>query len=344
MPKAKRILIIEDMKEYSPKFLLSGLRKQIKGYVRLGHDVHVFNYGDAFWHVAPVMSKLMKRRWCKQYVDDLLAKVIGSYGPDIVHLSFANFIDGSTVDRIRQTVPNAFLLSIDGDPWPELQANRVEIASKLDFVFATNNGKWLDVYRKAGVPCAFLPNPCDPDINYRYDVEGRWKTDILFTGKTKLNKRYPTDPMRHELISRLAGMDNATLYGCFGRPRIDGMDYLYAISGARIALSINLANDVSMCHSDRLTHYLACGTFVLAKRVPDADLLFKDGVHLRYFDTIDEFFELADWHLAHEEERAGIAECGMRHIHAEFNGQKLAKYILDVVDHGSYEAPWWPCR
>jgi glycosyltransferase involved in cell wall biosynthesis len=135
-------------------------------------------------------------------------------------------------------------------------------------------------------------------------------------------------------------MGNCTFYGCLGRPRIGGIDYMYAISGARVALSIGVANDVRLCHSDRLTHYLACGTFVLAKRVPDSDLLFRDGVHLKYFDTAEEFFELADWYLAHEGERIKTANAGMKRAHTEFNGSKIAKYTLDVIENGDYIAPW----
>lgn len=341
MPKAKRIFIVEDMKEYTGKFLLSGIRKQVKGFIRLGHDVHRFSYGGAFWHIAPVMSKILSRRWCKDRVDELLVRELKSYNPDIIQISFANFLDVDTIARIREAVPHAFMYGFDGDPWPELQKDRVPIGSKLDLMLATNDGKWLDEYRKAGVHSLFMPNPCDPDYEYRYEVTDKWKTDILFTGKTRqTHKRLPIDPLRYEVISRLAKMENCTFYGCLGRPKIGGIDYQYAISGARIALSINIANDVSLYHSDRCTHYLASGAFVLAGRVPDSDLLFKDGVHIRYFDTADEFFELADWYLKHEDERIKIADAGMERAHAEFNGTKIAQYTLDIIEKGDYDAPW----
>jgi glycosyltransferase involved in cell wall biosynthesis len=340
MSRVKRIFIVEDMREFTDKFLLSGIRKQVKGFIRLGHDVHQFDYGGAFWKVAPVKSKILSRRWCKDQVDELLVQQLKNYNPDIIHISFANFLDVNTIALIRQGAPNAFLYGCDGDPWPQFQKDRVQIGAKLDLMLATNDGKWLDVYKKTGVRGVFMPNPCDPDYEYRYDVADKWKTDILFTGKTKETRKYPTDPLRHQIIDRLAEMENCTFYGCLGRPRIGGINYQYAISGARVALSINAVNDVRLCHSDRLTHYLAGGVFVLAKRVPDSDLLFADGVHLKYFDTAEEFFELADWYLAHEDERIKIANSGMEYIHAEFDGGKIAKYTLDVIENGDYTAPW----
>jgi spore maturation protein CgeB len=118
------------------------------------------------------------------------------------------------------------------------------------------------------------------------------------------------------------------------------MDYFHAISGAKIGLCINADNNVRLYHSDRITHYLACGTFVLAKKVPDTDLLFKDGVHLKYFESIDEFFELADWYLKHENERKKIADAGMKWMHEQYNCVKIAGLVLDLVEKGKYSAPW----
>ena len=78
----------------------------------------------------------------------------------------------------------------------------------------------------------------------------------------------------------------------------------------------------------------------LAKRVPDSDLLFKDKLHLRYFETAEEFFELADWYLKHEDERKKIADAGMKWTHEQFNCVKIAGYILDLIEKGAYKAPW----
>ncbi|MBW8034348.1 MAG: glycosyltransferase [Planctomycetes bacterium] len=341
MARCKRIFIVEDTKQFTDKFLFNGIRKQVKGFVRLGHDVHRFDYGGAFWKVAPVKSKVLSRKWVKYLVDELMVKQLKYYQPDIVFISFANFIDVETIALIREAVPDAFLYGFDGDAWPDLRKERIEMGSKLDLMLATNDGEWLDMYRQAGVHSVFMPNLCDPDYEYRYDVSDEWKTDILFTGKTRQDsKKYPIEPSRYEIIRRVSEMKNSTFYGCLDCPRIGGIDYQYAISGAKIALSINAINDVKFYHSDRLTHYLACGTFVLAKRVPGSDLLFADGVHLKYFDTAEEFFELAGWYLKHEDERLKIANSGMERVHAEFSGEKIAKYTLDVIANGKYSAPW----
>ena len=60
----------------------------------------------------------------------------------------------------------------------------------------------------------------------------------------------------------------------------------------------------------------------------------------RYFDTVEEFFDLAKWYLEHEEERKKLANAGMQHAHTEFNCEKIAEYTLDIIEKGDYNAPW----
>ena len=342
MSKAKRVFFVTDTKDVTNKHLQHGHRKLIKGLIRLGHDTQEFSFRRAFLQAGPIMSRKFARRLCKSYVvDKLLVKQMKNYNPDIVYVGFANYLDAETVMLMRQAAPDAFFIGRDGDLWPELHRYRVRAAAELDLITTAYEGKELNAYKDAGVRCVFMPNACDPDIEYRYEVDSKWKSDILFTGQTRYkHKRYPTEELRYQLLSRLAGMKNCALYGCFGRPKVEGVNYLYAISGARIGLSINAVNNVRLCHSSRLTHYLACGILVLAKRVPDSDLLFKDGVHLRYFDTVEEFFDLANWYLNHEDERIKIANAGMQRAHTEFNCEKIAKYMLELIETGTYDAPW----
>lgn len=340
MHKSKRIFIVADIKYKSIKTFVDQMPKLAKGFIRLGSDVRLFSYCGALSEASPLKGRTFSRLFFKSRVDNLLADQIENYKPDIVYVNFAGVLDADTVKRMRAAAQNAVFIGDDGDPWPKLQKDRIETARELDIVTATNDGKFLQDYRDGGVShCVFMPNLCDPDTDHRYEVSEEWKTDILWTGKAKHHADF-SETLRQELVERLAQRRNCAIYGCYGRPKIGGINYLYAISGARIGVNVNAVNSVRLYHSDRLTHYLACGAFVLAKRVPDSDLLFEDGVHLRYFDTVDEFFELADWYLNHEDERKNIADAGMRWVHEQFNCVKIAGYILDLIETGSYDAPW----
>ena len=338
--KPLKILIVADTSYKPIKMYLDQMPKLTKGFLRLGHDVRIFSYCGALQSLTPFRSKSLTKYLYKTKVDNMLAKYAENYLPDIVYISFARVMDEETITSVRKAVPNAFFVGGDGDPWPKLQANRIQIAKELDLLIATNDGSFLQDYRDDGVSfCAFVPNVCDPDIDHRYEVGPEWKTNILWTGKTG-HKACKEESFREQLVNQLDKMPNSSLYGCLGRPKIEGIKYLYAISGARIGVNANAVNTVRLYHSDRITNYLAGGTFVLAKRVPDTELLFKDGQHLRYFDEIDEFVELANWYLTHEDERKKIADAGMNWTHQQFNGTKIAGYILDLIEKGKYSAPW----
>lgn len=339
MPGIKRIFFVGDTKDLTDKLLLVGVRKQVKGFIRLGHDIQVFSYNNAMLKTAPVKNSKFIDRLYKSRTDELLIRQIKNYNPDIVFITFAKYLDGQTIDHIRKAAPNAAFVGLDVDLWPELHKARVEAAAKLDMVFTTYGEDGQKTLKDKGANCVFLPNMCDPDIEYRYEVSDKWKSDILFTGKLK-HIHYPTEDIRYSLIDKLSKMDNCSLYGCCGGKFIGGIQYFYAISGAKISLSINAVNDIRLYHSDRLTQYMACGTFVLAKSVPNSNLLFKDKEHLRYFNSIEEFFELADWYLKNEQERKKIANTGMKWTHQEFNCEKMCKYILEAIDKGKYKAPW----
>jgi len=340
MSAPKRIFIITDFKDEKPQSIRIERRHWIKGFVRLGHDVQRFSYRNIMLQFSPIKSKSFARRFVKKQADTALAEQVKYYHPDIVIISNMKYLDSWTVDALRSVAPNAIFIGRDTAPWPENDPDRVAITRKMDIVIATNAGKWLQFYKNAGVPrCVFIPCPCDPDIQRPYEVFEQFRTDIIFTGKA-VHRKHKNDGDRYCIVRRLSKMPNARVYGCFGNPQIEGIDYFYAISGAKIALSINAINKVRLYHSDRLTAYLACGTFVLAKRVPDSDLLFEDGIHLKYFDTAEEFFELAEWYLNHEHEREKIAKAGMGRAHKEFNCVKMAQYVIDLIENGRYDAPW----
>jgi len=343
MQKAKRIFVSADFKDESPRAIFLEERRMVKGLIRLGHDVQRFSYRNILTQFNPFSGKHFRRfmpRFARRTADQILAKQIKKYDPEIVLLLAMKYLTPETVSAIRGAAPNAVVAGKDGDPYPETKPERIAVGKLMDIVIMPSAGRFLETYKNAGTPlCAFIPFSCDPDIQYRHEVNGKWKTDIAFLGAAAHSK-LPREDLRYNLAKRLSQMPNAKVYACFGRPKTQGMECFYALSGAKIALSINIANDVYLYHSDRLANIPACGTFELAKRVPGYELLFEDGVHLRYFDTEDEFFELADWYLKHDEERKKIAQAGMERAHKEFNCTKIAKHILELIETGTYTAPW----
>jgi spore maturation protein CgeB len=340
MKKAKRIFVISDFKDEKTWSICLDERRLIKGLIRSGHDVQRFSHRNILLQSSLIASKRFAKIFGQKKTDDILLKQIKYYYPDIVLAYSMKFLRAQTAVSIRQAAPDAMLVGRDGDPFPEMFPERIKTAKEMDIMIMTSAGKFLETYKNAGVKkCAFLPSTCDPDIQYKYDTEQSWKTDITFLG-TEEHSRIQREEDRYKITKKLSEMPNAKLYGCFGRPKTEGLDSFRAISGAKIGLSINIANDVYLYHSDRFINIPACGAFMLAKKTPGYELMFEDGIHTKYFDSADEFFELADWYLKHDSEREKIAQAGMEHAHREFNCTKIASCLIDLIEKGSYDAPW----
>jgi glycosyltransferase involved in cell wall biosynthesis len=340
---SKRIFVISDFKDESSKSINTQPRMFVKGLIRNGYDVQRFSYRNILTQFNPFSGKHFRRfmpKFVKRYTDKLLTEQLKAYSPDAVLVLSMKYLTPDTIRAIRAAVPNTVLVGRDEDGFPEKNQERLAIARLCDMVVNTSAGAFLETYKKAGVPrCAFLPNFCDPDIQHCYEVSESWRANIIFTGKVT-HVRLGEKGDRYNLIKSLAVMPNCRVYGSLGTPRVFGLEYYYAICGAKIALSINVVNDITLYHSDRLINYLSCGAFVLARRVPQTERLFEDKKHLRYFDTEEEFFELADWYLKHDEERTKIAAAGMEYVHREYNCTRMARLAMDLIETGSCDAPW----
>ncbi len=337
----QKVLFISDMSHKPVKMFLDQIPKLAKGFIRLGLDVRHIYYNSLIRQFSPFKSRKLSAKLYKNKADKILCDYARNYKPDIVFVSFCSSLDSKSVAQIRKAVPNAVIIGEDGDPWPKLNPRRIETATAFDILLATNDGQWLQDYRDAGVAfCIFMPNCCDPNVDHRYEVDEQWQSNILWTGTIE-HKLNADSGFRHKLITRLDSREDAKLYACLGNPKIGGMEQLYAMSGAKIGVSVSASDPVKLYDSDRLVRLLSCGTFVLARRFPDCELLFKDGEHVKYFESVDEFFELADWYLGHEEERKKIADAGMKRVHEEFSCTKIAGYILELSQNHRYSAEWF---
>ena len=339
----KRVFVISDFKDESSKSINTQPRMFVKGLIRSGYDVQRFSYRNILTQFNPFSGKHFRRfmpKFVKRHTDKLLVEQLKAYYPDAVLILSMKYLTPDTVRAIRAAAPSAVLAGRDEDACPEDHPERFEIARLLDVQLNTSAGRFLQAYKNIGVPrCIFLPNFCDPDIQHHYDVQPKWKKEIIFTGRAT-HTRLAEKGDRHNLIEIIAGKPNCCVYGSFGTPRVFGLDYYYAICGAKIALSTNYVNDVPLYHSDRLINYLSCGAFVLARRVPQTELLYHDQKHLRYFDTEEEFFELADWYLKHDDERQKIAAAAMEHAHRQYNCTRMVKVAMELIEKGDADVPW----
>jgi len=335
-----KILVLGDFRRDSPHFMLNNPRMFSKGFVRNGHDVLEFSYRERLLRHSPFKSKKLAVALAKKKTDRLLVQLARHHQSDIVFITAFKLLDGETIMQIKEALPAAMIICWYSDPPKDINPTVTDIALQCDWFLSTSGAEVLQLYKSLNVPhCAFMPNPCDPDLQHPVTVSPKWRSQLLFIGKLKHN-RAGQDSLRWELIKFLVEKKAMTVWGALEKPAVKGRDYINAISGAEMALSINVYNDVRFYHSDRLTHFMSCGAFVLAKHVPDSDLLFEDGRHICYFKSLEHCLELIDRFETEKARRQEIAAAGMKHAHETFNCVKLASHIIDLATKGDYKATW----
>ncbi len=335
----QRVFAIANFADAKPRACRIDPRHWCKGLVLNGVDVQRFSYRDIHDQQGWLPSRKWRRRFSRDAVDAALVEQIRVYHPDMILILCGKGFGKETIAKIRAVAPGVPIVGRDIDAWPATDPSRIEIARCCDVMTVTDAGEWMEFYKSLDIPTvAFLPCPCDPMIHRPYPADASLAADVVFTGKA--HHAGGLDADRGEILRRLGEMPNARLYGSKGYPRVEGIDCFRAFSNAKIVLSINADNTVPRYHSDRFVTAMASGSMVLAKRVPEGELLFRDHDHLRYFDTAAEFFELLDYYLAHDDEREAIAAAGMKRCHEEFNCTRMARCLLDLVETGTYSAEW----
>ena len=335
-----RVLMVADFRRDHPRWLINNSRIFAKGFLRNGHDVLDFSYREMVLSQSPIRSKRWAARLGKAGADSLLVEQVGHFEPELVFVTAFKLLDGGTIAKVREAAPGAKVICWYGDWWAGAREEVTEFSRQSDWFLATSGGEALRGWHEAsGARCGFLPNPCDPDVEYPREVGPEQRTRVVFIGKA-VHSGPRQDPERLGLLEGLVSEGLLTVHGCFGRGAIYGREYLEALCGADIALSINACNDVELYHSDRLVQCVASGTFTLAKYVPGSERLFRDGEHLRYFRTAAQCRSLIEEFLADEASRRRIAQAGREHALREFRCERLADCVVKLAQGERFEAQW----
>ena len=106
---------------------------------------------------------------------------------------------------------------------------------------------------------------------------------------------------------------------------------LYRCARSRIVLGLNQSHDHTLYFSNRIFLTLACRGFYLTHYVPGMEQVFKDGVHLAWFKSLDECIDKIDFYLAHDELRDQIAAAGHEVVTAEHGYSNRVSEILSIL-------------
>jgi len=108
----------------------------------------------------------------------------------------------------------------------------------------------------------------------------------------------------------------------------DGMPWHY--HHTLININNHTRPDMLQYANRRLVIAMGAGGFVLCDRVKGLDEIFKEGVHLAYWSTIEELLDKTKYYLAHNDERQKIALQGQMEILRRHNSLDFADALVGL--------------
>lgn len=201
---------------------------------------------------------------------------------------------------------------------------RLEKARRTDINFVCQRQALEDFTRDGIKNVHFLPHAVEPGtlpgpnggrITCYANMPSLKKYDLCFVGHINSENR----------IAALDHMFKAIPNFFFGQRLFWQAAEKFCQS--KIVFNISIKDDVNM----RTFEALSTKSFLLTSWVPGLDELFKDGVHLVTYKTLDEAVEKAKYYIAHDEEREKIAQAGFEEVRAKHTFKHRAEEILKVT-------------
>lgn len=202
--------------------------------------------------------------------------------------------------------------------------------NKFSFIPYVNNGiVFENIYRNIEIRQAvgWLPHAAEPEAYHPFEILKRW--DVCFIGHVQTEKNY-NGFTRVDALDRLFKEFPNFYYGTRS-PLEEGKnlfeDAAKKYCQAKIVFNVSIKDDLNM----RVQEVLATKSFLLTNWIPTLEEVYKDGVHLVTYKTLDEMVEKAKYYLTHDKEREKIALAGYKECIAKHTYQERVKKVLEVI-------------
>jgi hypothetical protein len=211
----------------------------------------------------------------------------------------------------------------------------------------TRQAEHFETYHQAGIKHVYtFYQGADPDSYYPLHEDlAACPIDVIFIGKEKSCLKhdwYQTYSMyqRAKIVYQLAALEQLRFMVIGKNWNRYKLEYYvkeafkqsanYYMSGSKLTLGIQGNPHVAGAMSIRYFNHLLTGRLHLALYSQGAEQVFQDGVHLRYYRTIDELKDLIFYYLDHLDEANRIGRQGREEILAKHTYECRARELLEI--------------
>ena len=254
-----------------------------------------------------------------------LLERVKTFRPDIVIAVKGAFIAPATLKNMKQQFKPLLVNYAVDDPFNSA-ANTASLKNGIPFydLYACQKRAIIEDAQKAGAKATcFLPIGYKPSVHFPEQAATpeeaeRFNSDVVFIGGCDKDRS-----SYFEALVKAVPHINLHLYGNYwdrnpilqkySKGKVWGREFRLALCGTKIAVNlVRRANRDGHCM--RTFEVPACGAFMLNERTEEHLEIFKEDLHVAYFNSIQEFVEKIRYYVDHERERTWIAQQGLQLI------------------------------
>lgn len=272
-----------------------------------------------------------------------LIEIARDFQPDLIHLQIQHttVIDGETIRKVREVVPNAVISNWTGDVRNYIPQTYKDIARYSDYNLISSVGQIENFKKEIGKQILYWQIGYNPKLytptSYNSDS---FDYDAIFIGHYNNKEGYPGTSERVKACKLLRENFGTrfALYGSGAWPRecktkgsIDQRTVSELYKRSICSVSVSHYNDIENYFSDRLLMCMASGRPVVCYRFPKYEDYFVNMCDLVIANTIEEIPDKVRMLKNNKDLANYIGKSGAAKVFAEHTYYSRVKELLSML-------------
>ena len=318
-------------------FNISLGKKFTNGFIRNNHDVLEISDRDFLKNNRSLLSFDSNKKQFQKH----LIEVFKNYNPDLFFFGHTNNIELSTIDELRSNNKNLIISHWNEDPlMTGLKFSKKNIENIKPYVeivdhnFITSHSS---VFKNKFKNCKFnfFFVPVDKNIEC-FDVYNlSAKNDIFYAMSHGVNRGilkggFEDNRIKflEKLIRKIPNIKH-DFRGFGDKQPIWGSDFNNAIINCKMGLNLSRGVPTKYYSSNRIASILGNGLLTFINKKTQLDDFFSDK-EVIFYKNIDDLASKIKFYSKNDLLRRKIAKRGQDKYFKLFNGNKIAKHIVDI--------------
>ena len=312
-------------------------KKFTNGFIRNNHDVLEISDRDFIKNNRSIINLESNKNLFQKH----LIEVFKNYNPDLFFFGHSNNVDISTIDELRSINKNLIISHWNEDPlMPSLKFSQKNIENIKPYVpiadhnFITSHPSILkNIYKNKKFNFLFIPVDRNIECFEVYNLPAN--NDIFYAMSHGVNRgvlKQGFEDNRIKFLEKLVKKIPKIKYDFRGFKNIQpiwGNDFNNALINSKMGLNLSRGTPTKYYSSNRIASILGNGLLTFVDIKTELNDFFNND-EIVFYDNIDDLASKIKFYSKNERLRKKIAKKGRGKYFKLFDGNKIAKYIVDV--------------